>query len=248
MIAEALGQVSMTRPKKARVLYDAVLEKKPERILELGFHQGVSTCYLAAALDELGRGSIVTLDRRSARDHDPNIFQNLDRFGLGHYVTPLFAHRSFTWELAKMIRDGVDEPFDFVFHDGGHNWDVAGYSFFLTDKLCRPGAWMLFDDLHWTHASPSVVNSSLVKAMSDDERAAEHVSLVYELLVKQHPDYGEFSLTYGGAMGWARKGSGRRSGTRRGNEIRSTLERSRRVARRTAGRAVRKVRALGDGR
>lgn len=249
-IAEALADVSMTKPKKARVLYDAVLEKQPERILELGFHQGVSTCYLAAALDELGRGSIVTMDRVSARDHDPNIFQNLERFGLSRYVTPVFAQRSFTWELAKLIRDGVEEPFDFVFHDGGHNWDVAGYCFFLSDKLSKPGTWMLFDDLQWTHESPSVANSAWVKAMSEDERTSAHVSMVYELLVKQHPDYGEFSLTYGGGMGWARKGAGATpdpgsmdaAGVRA--SIANAVGRTRRVARRSAGRARRKARSV----
>jgi len=38
----------------ARRLYDLIIEEKPKNILELGIAHGTATCYMAAALDEIG--------------------------------------------------------------------------------------------------------------------------------------------------------------------------------------------------
>jgi predicted O-methyltransferase YrrM len=205
--ADYLADIPMMKPYAGRRLYNFILEHKPERILELGFAHGTSTCYMAAALDELGRGHITTFDQESRRDREPDIYTSLAALGLGEYVTPVWAHRSFTWDLAKLIEANPEPIFDFVFHDGGHSWDVAGYAFFLADRLLKPGGWMLFDDLKWTHQSKSVIDHPKVQAMSEEERTTPHVRMVFDLLVGRHPDYTDLRVGSSGGWGWARKRS-----------------------------------------
>ena len=56
---------------QARVITDFILEHRLRNILELGFCHGVSTCYMAGALDELGEGRVTTIDLMKVRDRIP---------------------------------------------------------------------------------------------------------------------------------------------------------------------------------
>lgn len=205
MAAAYLADIPMMKPYAGRRMYDFVLQHKPERILELGFAHGVSTCYMAAALDELGRGHITTLDREKSRARQPDIDTNLSVLGLEQYVTPIWSSQSFTWELGKLVEANPQPVFDFVFNDGGRSWDVAGYGFFLTDRLLRPGGWMLFDALNWTPPSRSEAHQSKTLSMPEEQRAIAQVGMVFDLLVRRHPDYTDFHVTSNGRWGWARK-------------------------------------------
>lgn len=237
--AAYLADIPMTKPYAGRRLYDFVRERRPERILELGFAHGVSTCYMAAALDDLGRGHITTMDREQSRRRDPDIDTNLATLGLERYVTPVWAARSFTWELGKLIAAHPEPLFDFVYYDGGNSWDVAGYAFFLADRLLRPGGWMLFDNLTWTHESASARGAG-ARAMSDEERRAAQVGMVFDLLVRRHPDYTDFHVTSNGKWGWARKRSADEEPTRPP----SPADISRKLVRRLLGSAPERLRAV----
>jgi predicted O-methyltransferase YrrM len=207
-VAKRLDGIPFTTPDMGREIYDFVLKEKPERILELGFAHGTSTCYLAAALDELGRGHVITMDRTSAADRTPSLEVLLQELGLSRYVTPVYAERSFTWELRHLIDRHEAPIFDFVFNDGGHHWDVAALSFFLTDRLLRPGGWMLFDDLEWTIAgSPDVRDKPWAQRRPQDERETAQVGEVFRLLVQRSPGYPVTHKTRNGRWGWARKGN-----------------------------------------
>ena len=204
--ARHLHGVPMTKPDKGRELYDWVLHQRPEAILELGFAHGVSTCYMAAALDELGRGHITTIDKQHTRSIDPTIEQLSGDLCLSGYVTPIRVERSFTWELRRMIDAHAEPIFDFVFHDGGHTWDVAGFGFFLADRLLKPGGWMLFDDLKWSlGGSQNMRDRGWVKELSAEERDSAQVGEVFRLLVARHPDYIDLHRAREGNWGWARK-------------------------------------------
>ncbi len=207
-----VGGRAATTLAAGRLLYDFVMESRADAVLELGFAHGNSTCYMAAALDELGRGSVLTVDREDARTREPNIFELLDRTGLGSIVHPVFAHSSYNWELLRLLEQqrvghDTDALFDFAFIDGAHTWEADGLAFFLVDKLLKPGGWLLFDDVHWTHAaSPTVRNSARVLAMSEEERRTPQIMRVFSHLVMQHPGYGCFTVK--GNWAWARKSSG----------------------------------------
>ncbi|HEV7195847.1 MAG TPA: hypothetical protein VGN19_07900, partial [Pedococcus sp.] len=86
-----VGGRAATPPRAGRLLFDFVRGSGATAILELGFAHGNSTCYLAGALDERGTGSILTIDRETARARDPDIHTLLHWTGLQRYVTPVFA-------------------------------------------------------------------------------------------------------------------------------------------------------------
>ena len=50
-----------------------ILENGLSTLLELGVKHGVSTCYMAGALDELGEGTITTIDLEHSEKIEPNI-------------------------------------------------------------------------------------------------------------------------------------------------------------------------------
>lgn len=207
-VLQHLENVPHIPPERARLLYEFILRHKPQHILELGFAHGASAAYMAAALQENGSGRITTIDSVVAKDRDPDIHTTLERTGLTSFVEPVFAQRSYTWELMKLIEahteEGRTEPqFDFVFIDGGHTWDSDGFSFLLADRLLRPGGWVLFDDVLWTPAACN--GEEWVEALPEEERGVAHVEKIYNLLVVPHPDYDNFE--FDGTWAWARKKS-----------------------------------------
>nr|WP_276203105.1 class I SAM-dependent methyltransferase [Intrasporangium chromatireducens] len=203
-----VGGRAATTPASGRLLYDFVLHNRCGRVLELGFAHGNSTCYMAAALDELGGGSILTIDREAARLREPNIIELLAATGLAKYVEPIFAQSSYNWELLGLLerqRDGhTTRPlFDFVFVDGAHTWETDGLAFVLADKLLRPGGWILFDDIHWTIAASKAASGRRPTTVIDPAERVPQVGRVFALLVMQHPNYERFEVH--GNWGWARK-------------------------------------------
>ena len=125
-VAQAVEGVPHTSRTAGQRLFDHVTGNNLRDVLEIGTSHGVSTCYLAAAVHELDDGRVVTLDRKTAINLDPNVNDLLGRTGLRGLVTPIFAERSFTWELRRMLAEKPSPSWDFVFLDAGHTWDVTG--------------------------------------------------------------------------------------------------------------------------
>jgi predicted O-methyltransferase YrrM len=186
---------------QGRLVYEFLVGQKLGRVLELGFAHGKSTCYLAAAADELGGDAhVLTMDRVGVLDREPNIHQLLERCGLANRVTPVIAETSYTWELMKLLDRDPQPRFDFAYIDAGHTWDVTGFGFLLVDRLMAPGGWVLFDDLDWTLASSPTMRE---RRIPEEQRTMPQVRKVFELLVRTHPDYEEVHERDG--WGWARK-------------------------------------------
>jgi predicted O-methyltransferase YrrM len=195
------------RHSHATVMRDLIIEHHARDILEIGFYHGKSSAYLAAILEDLGRGHLVTIDFFNARRREPNIEQVLSTLELAHRVTPIYAQRSYTWEMAKMIQATPRPQFDLCYFDGGHTWDVTGFGFLLVDMLLRPGGWIVFDDLPWTMDAAIQERGSMPRpwrACSPDERAAPAVKLVFDLLVP-HLGYTDQQIVNHGQWGIARK-------------------------------------------
>lgn len=203
--AAALDGIPFTGVEQGRVLYDWVVENEPTDILEIGTFHGVSACYLAAALQELGTGKVVTIDKEHSKDRDPSVLGLADTLGLHEHIQPIFAERSFTWELWRMLDADPRPQFDLVFHDAFHTWDVVGYGFFLTDKLLRPGGWMLFDDMYWTINHLPEEKRGARARYPAEERSIAAVGEAFRLLVREHPDYTGSRIDNDGQWGWARK-------------------------------------------
>ena len=191
-------------------------------VLELGFYQGVSSCYIAGAAKEMG-GRLATIDLPNARDRSPNITELLEACGLTDTVDVYFEPQGFNWRMMKMLEDGKGPRFDMVYLDGGHTWDITGFGFFLADKLLRPGGWLIFDDIDWSYAtSPKFKDDpDISRKFPEDYRATPQVRRVFELLVQQHPEYGDFRIETQWAYAhkvagspWVRRAQEARSATR----------------------------------
>ncbi|GAB3680703.1 class I SAM-dependent methyltransferase [Salinisphaera aquimarina] len=205
----------------ARVLYDFLLTEKPVDCLELGFAHGAGSGYIAAALDELGRGHLTSVDIELSRDFEPTIEHTLDRLGLPDRVSIQREINSYNWFLKKTIeaqtRDGQCTPcYDFVFIDGSKNWTIDGMAFFLADKLLRPGGWILFDDYNWRYADAVAKGKDAsdgvsARELSPDQVEEPNVAAIFHLLVSQHPDYSNFRVQ-DQSWAWAQKvATGRKS-------------------------------------
>jgi len=203
-IQRQMQGVPFIHPVNARRLYDWVIERSPQRILELGVAHGTATCYMAAALDELGAGSITAVDLLAAQHrYVPSPEQQLTRCGLSRYVHIARYETGYSWflhdEIKRQTSNDVCEPnYDFCVIDGSKNWTIDGGAFFLVDKLLRPGAVLVFDDYSWTYARAdrrrATTDGVSHRELSSDELRTPAVREVFELLVKQHPDYAEFEL------------------------------------------------------
>jgi predicted O-methyltransferase YrrM len=203
-VAEIVGETPHMNRAQAEQVSSFIADHSITDILELGFRHGVSTAYMAAALGRAGRGRIVTVDLLSARQNVPNVEQLLDRVGERHRVEIFYEPTSYTWRLMRMLQEDPAPRFDLCYIDGAHDWFVDGFAFFLVDRLLRPNGWILFDDMDWTYGgSPTLAHTERVRQMPDDERTTKQVRLVYDLLVKTHPNYHNFRDE--GEWGFAQK-------------------------------------------
>lgn len=199
-IRKKVDGIPCMRFSQAKDITRIILDNQFQNILELGFAHGVSTCYMAGALDELGKGSITTIDLNIASSFEPNIESLLSSLNLHKFVNVYYEPTSYIWRLMRMLEENPVPKFDFCYLDGAHNWFTDGFAFFLVDRLLKIGGLIVFDDLDWTYqTSPTLKNSDKIKDMPEDEKVTPQIRKVYELLVKTHPAYGQFEVK----NGWA---------------------------------------------
>ncbi|MEL6496270.1 MAG: class I SAM-dependent methyltransferase [Cyanobacteria bacterium J06623_7] len=184
-VKQIVGDLPYMSLAKAQTMADFIQENNASRILELGFYHGVSTCYMAAALEGIANASVLTIDLLSAEKREPNIEQLLDRCGYRDKVELYYEPVSYNWRLMKLIEANTPK-FDLCYLDGGHDWYNTGYAFFLVDKLLNPGGWIIFDDLDWTMEH---IEAKWALRKPLEERTTPQVRQVWELLVKTHPQY-----------------------------------------------------------
>ncbi|MEM9627708.1 MAG: class I SAM-dependent methyltransferase [Pseudomonadota bacterium] len=191
---------------KALKLDGFIKEHHLTRCLELGFLHGKSSAFIAATLSEIGEGHLLTIDRQNALEHDPNIHQVLEALDLASWVTVSYEQRSYNWKLMRLLEDENRPVFDFCYLDAAHTWDDTGLAFFLVDKLLAPNGWMLFDDLDFRYqklVKPDQETPDYLVRMGREQRETRQVRKVWELLVKEHPGYGDFAED--GTWAFARK-------------------------------------------
>ncbi|MGW8195202.1 MAG: class I SAM-dependent methyltransferase [Desulforhopalus sp.] len=204
-IRQLIDKIPYVMDEMASDLYRFIVEAKPAACLELGFGHGASSCYIAAALEEVGSGHLTTVDLVSAQEwQDPAIEQLLERTGLAPWVTVHREKGGYNWFLKKKIQErtknNICTPlYDFCFLDGAKNWTIDTTAFFLADKLLKRGGWMVFDDLQWTYESKvregkRKSDGVYMTDMGEDELQQPHIELIFQLLVMQHPDYSNFYI------------------------------------------------------
>jgi len=210
-IAELVRGFPNMTPEQGRRIYDHVRKARPSEILELGTSYGVSAAYMAAALEANGEGQITTVDH--VRSNSPEDL--LERIGptvLRRIRLVRIEDSSYNWWLKEQIRARSDAAgnceslYDFCYLDGAHNWTVDGFAVVLIEKLLRPGACLLLDDLNWVYRSDphGLRERGVFFPLSTSEHVEPHIRGVFELIVKPHPAFSDFRIEDEG-WAWARK-------------------------------------------
>jgi hypothetical protein len=77
-----VGHVPFIQKANAEYLYNLIVKEKLQNVLELGIAHGTATCYMAAALQELGQGRITSVDLlETAQEFQPTPEDQLERTG-----------------------------------------------------------------------------------------------------------------------------------------------------------------------
>ena len=201
-VHEQVHDVPFIDDENARFLYDLIVKEGLRDILELGIAHGTATCYMAAAVDELGTGTVTSVDLLEMADHfQPSPEEQLASLGLAEHVNIVRTQTGYTWflhdDIARNSKGKTCRPiYDLVIIDGPKNWTIDGAAFFMAEKLLRPGGWLIFDDLRWTYGRADKRRRSTDgiahRSLSDDERNVPHIAEIFNLLVKQHPNFDTF--------------------------------------------------------
>jgi len=186
-ITREFGSVKYMKETQALIIRDLVNEYDLSNFLEIGFFHGKSSIYMGAILREIGKGHLLTIDLENARSKSPNINDLIDATGFADLITPVFAHRSYTWELAKLIRDGKRELFDFCYLDGGHTFDATALGVMLVGALMKPGGILVIDELDWSMVNSKHYqeNPEQAEKYSLDEQNSQGIRIVWNKLLPE---------------------------------------------------------------
>jgi predicted O-methyltransferase YrrM len=201
------GQIFLLPEPVMAEIYDHILRNNVRYAIELGSGFGATTCAMAAALEETG-GRAVTIDLLF---HQPVNVQVLMRHaGLDDRLVEIIADQlGYNWVLADTIQrqtslDTCQPLYDFCLLDGAHEWAPDALAFNLVAKLLKPGAWIAVDDINFKlRMIPNWQESHGDR--SDRELDAFQMKMVFDLVVRQHPDFTNFKITHEGRVGWAQK-------------------------------------------
>jgi predicted O-methyltransferase YrrM len=214
-IESYVGEIPFITKTNAKLLYEMIIERKLTRILELGIAHGTATCYMAAALHELGTGLITCVDLLNPiPPFKPSAEEQLNLVGLSRFAQVIRMETGYTWFLHDdIVRHTTDhrceEVYDLCIIDGPKNWTIDGAAFFLVDKLLKKNGWIIFDDYDWTYAAADNRRDSTDgithRQLSKSERETPQIREVFELLVRQHPSYANLILHADGDWALAQK-------------------------------------------
>jgi predicted O-methyltransferase YrrM len=203
-ISTLLHGIPYTSLSKGKNFYNIIIKNKFQNILELGFAHGVASCYMAAALDEIGSGKIIVVDLEKSKNEKPNVEDLLNITKLSRYVDIFREKNSYNWFLNKEIEINTDDnnncipKYDFVLIDGPKNWTIDGFAFFLVDKLLKTNGWICFDDYLWSYkdflSSNMKVPNLNLNELSEDQINKPNIQEVFHKLVMQHQSYSNFRI------------------------------------------------------
>jgi predicted O-methyltransferase YrrM len=213
-IYDQVGAYALMSKAKARKLYEFVLREKPRCVFEMGAHRGGSALIMAAALQELGTGTVTTFDFQDIHGLAPNIESLINRSHLHKFISVVCSDWCYEWELGKLLesrrtpRNRIIPFVDFAYIDGGHYWTSTGFTFYLITKLLRPGGWLLLDDLDWMIEKHESTGNSYARRISTEAKRRPMVRMVFDLLVRTSNSYHNCRIAANGSWGWAQKKDG----------------------------------------
>ena len=120
-----------------QIIYEFVLAKKPDQILELGTAQGYSTCWFLLGLNKNEKGRILTIDHE---DRQPKIWDQIE--------IPIERLKSFNIESDQFLKENRIK-FDMVFLDTHHRIEMIIYDLERLIPFLNSGATVLIHDTNY---------------------------------------------------------------------------------------------------
>ena len=125
------------------LLYDLVRSLKPDKTLETGMAQGMSTLFICQAHRDNGAGCHTAIDPLQEKLFKSIGLANIERANLKDILR--FYQAPSDEVLPQLFAQ--HEQFDLAFIDGNHRFDYALVDFFYIDKLLKLGGHVAFDDI-----------------------------------------------------------------------------------------------------
>jgi len=162
-------------------------------LAEIGVYHGATSEAIARYLN--GKGELHLFD---FTDRVDDVVARLKTQGINNVQGFGSSRRwldSYNWQLMKVLQEHSTPIYDYVLIDGAHTWNVDGFTFFLIDRLLRPGGYIDFDDHDWTMAASPSLRPETFPATeffhTPEQIETPQVSLIVDLLVRRDPRYEE---------------------------------------------------------
>ena len=187
-VTRRFGHLKYIQENQAVFLRDFIRDNDLSELLEIGIFHGKGTAYLAAILEDLGRGHLTALDLDACRRMQPNVDRILASLDLAQRVRVRLHPRTATVTLLEMLEERPRPRFDFCYLDACPTWDVTGFLCLLVDMLLEPRGWIVLNDLDRS-AAGHVRRVSKAKENYRDYTEAEmqmrHVRKALEVLLRE---------------------------------------------------------------
>ena len=144
-------------PSQGKQIRDLILKESPKRLLEIGSFIGISSHWIASALEDLGDGVLDSVDTFWSKYPNRYHFSFLED-SYGHALNALnisgLSHRinyHLNDSVAFSKRLSVLERFDFMFIDGDHTFPGMARDFISYYPHLKPGGIILLHDTNPAH-------------------------------------------------------------------------------------------------
>jgi MMP 1-O-methyltransferase len=125
-------------------------------IVEIGSWKGKSTVCLGLGSRDGTSVPVYAVDPHA--DYRFGDFKtNVDRAGLSELVRPLAS-------LSQAAADGFEEPIEFLFVDGSHEYELVLEDFEKWVPKVVDGGWVAFHDTTWTRGPRKVVGQGIYRS------------------------------------------------------------------------------------
>ncbi len=127
-------------------MYRYLLQHPADIVIEIGMAYGASALTILSALEENGRGRIISIDPYFKFDSARRAtVRAIADSSLSHR----HSHMHLPSELAlpQLLAERISA--DFVYVDGHHGFDHAFVDMFYADQLIKVGGVLAFDDSQW---------------------------------------------------------------------------------------------------
>ena len=130
-------------PSEGMWLHDLCRGVKPAQTLEIGLAYGFSTLFFLAAIKANGQGVHWAVDPGQTDLWHGIGVERARLVGMDHAFR--FVEEKSVQALPRFAQQGL--TFDVIFVDGAHYFDSALVDFVLASAVCKPGGYIVLDDL-----------------------------------------------------------------------------------------------------